>query len=495
MKAILIARVSTEEQKEAGNSLPAQIARLEKYCSNKSLLILKTFSFDESAYSNQRNDFDRILEFTSSIKEKVAICCDKVDRLSRNIFDKRISLLYEKALKDEIELHFVSDGQVINSKISAVEKFNFGISLGLAKYFSDAISDNIKRANEQMLRKGTLPGKAPIGYKNIGTEKGKKDIIVSEYEAQIVKKTFELYSTATHSMDSLRQKLKDDYNINWSHGFIDLVLKNHFYYGVMERNNKFYPHRYPPIISKELFDKVQEVKHRFNKKRVKIIGKPFIYRGLFKCAQCDLAITPESQKGHVYYHCTEYNGKHGAAWLREEEITRQIADVFRRLEMPKEIAKQITETINEIQEQDIKFQNRQAEELNKEQKNLVKMLDNLYIDKLKGRITDSMYDKFYNDFQNQLSEINNKIARSQEVDKNYFIMVKHVLELINKAPELFESSEVDEKRQLINLVLQNLKVDGKNIVYDVQKPFDMLLKINDCQAWCARQDSNLRPTD
>ncbi|MDO8583542.1 MAG: recombinase family protein, partial [bacterium] len=45
MKAIIIARVSTEEQKEAGNSLPAQIARLEKYCQNKDLGIIKKFSF------------------------------------------------------------------------------------------------------------------------------------------------------------------------------------------------------------------------------------------------------------------------------------------------------------------------------------------------------------------------------------------------------------------------------------------------------------------
>ena len=60
----------------------------------------------------------------------------------------------DKALSDEIELHFVSDGQIINSKISAAEKFHFGISLGLAKYYSDAISDNVKRALEQKLRKG-----------------------------------------------------------------------------------------------------------------------------------------------------------------------------------------------------------------------------------------------------------------------------------------------------------------------------------------------------
>lgn len=36
MKAINVSRVSTEEQKEAGNSLPAQIERIRKYCEQKS---------------------------------------------------------------------------------------------------------------------------------------------------------------------------------------------------------------------------------------------------------------------------------------------------------------------------------------------------------------------------------------------------------------------------------------------------------------------------
>src|SRR3989338_403421 len=134
MKAIMIARVSTEEQKEANNSLPAQLARMKKYGQNKNFGILKEFSFDESAYKSQRNDFDSILDFVIGQKEKIAVCFDKVDRLSRNIFDKRVALLYEKALRDEIEIHFASDGQVITSHLSAVEKFNFSISLGLAKY-------------------------------------------------------------------------------------------------------------------------------------------------------------------------------------------------------------------------------------------------------------------------------------------------------------------------------------------------------------------------
>src|ERR1700720_2590989 len=104
MKAILIARVSTEEQKEAGNSLPAQIARVERYCQAKQLTIVKRYSFDESAYTDQRDEFDRIIEFIKEQEEKIAVVCDKVDRLSRNMFDKRVSLLYEMALNDKIEL-------------------------------------------------------------------------------------------------------------------------------------------------------------------------------------------------------------------------------------------------------------------------------------------------------------------------------------------------------------------------------------------------------
>ena len=170
MKAILIARVSTEEQKEAGNSLPAQVARVERYCRNKCFDIIKMYSFDESAYKDQRNEFDRIIDYILEQKDKVIVCCDKVDRLSRNVFDKRIALLYEKALNDEIELHFISDGQRITSNISAVEKFQFGISLGLAKYYSDAISDNVKRALEQQLRNGEWSGEAPCWYKNIPSQ-------------------------------------------------------------------------------------------------------------------------------------------------------------------------------------------------------------------------------------------------------------------------------------------------------------------------------------
>jgi len=201
MKSIIIARVSTEEQKEAGNSLPVQIVRLKQYCERKGFEVIKEFSFDESAFKDQRTEFDSILEFVINSKEKLVVCFDKVDRLSRNVFDKRVSVLYEKALSDEIELHFVSDGQVINDKISAVEKFQFGINLGLAKYYSDAISDNVKRAQEQKLRKGEILGPAPYGYRNITKDDGNKWVEKDEYEQSVVKVIYSMYVTGVYSVD------------------------------------------------------------------------------------------------------------------------------------------------------------------------------------------------------------------------------------------------------------------------------------------------------
>ncbi len=486
MKAILIARVSTEEQKEAGNSLPAQVARLERYCQNRDFQIIKTCSFGESAYSDNRDEFDRILDFIIAQKDKVAICCDKVDRLTRNVFDKRVSFLYEKALKDEIELHFVSDGQIVNSRISAVEKFQFNISLGLARYYSDAISDNIKRAIEGKLRKGEWPARASYGYLNVSLEGKKKDIIVDEYASAVVRNAYEFYATGAYSMELLRAKLKDDYGIKWSKGFLDKVLKDHFYYGVMVWKEKMYPHRYPPIISKTLFDQVQNVKNGFNKKRFKYAGMPYIYRGLIRCAHCGLSVTPEKHKGHVYYHCTQYNGKHDAKWLREEEITNQLASVFKRMQMPEDVLKDIVASVNQLNIDQIEFHTKHYNKLISQQKQTTKMLDNLYLDKLKGRITESEYDKFYTSLYSEAAEIRTQLDQLEEAQDNYYITAKYVLELVNRAHELFIGSEVEEKRQLIKLVLQNLRLEDEKLLWDAAKPFDTLLNLSDSQRWCAR---------
>jgi site-specific DNA recombinase len=266
MKAIIVARVSTEEQKEAGNSLPAQTARMQAYCERNDFIIVESFSFAESAYKTKRDEFDKIIAYVDVAKEKIAICFDKVDRLSRNIFDKRVALLYEKAVNGLIELHFVSDSQIVNSTLSAGDKFAFSMKLGLSKYYSDAISDHVKRANEKKRRDGIWTGKVRIGYKNITDENGKKDVIADPERKHIITRMFEVYATGNQSYESIRLIVADmglrSLNGKFlSKSSIENILKDPFYCGTaVSKVYGSYTHKYPRLITRELFDKCQQVR-------------------------------------------------------------------------------------------------------------------------------------------------------------------------------------------------------------------------------------------
>ena len=97
------------------------------------------------------------------------------------------------------------------------------------------------------------------------------------------------------------------------------------------------------------------------------------------------------------------------------------------------------------------------------------------------RITDDEYDKFYQSFREQLSDTDTRLTLLQEAEDNYYITAKYLLDLANRAYDLFVGSELEEKRQLINLVLKNLKLDGKTVKFEAIKPFDTLLAYPDYQ--------------
>lgn len=57
-----------------------------------------------------------------------------------------------------------------------------------------------------------------------------------------------------------------------------------------------------------------------------------------------------------------------------------------------------------------------------------------------------------------------------------------VMNLAARSREIFLSSEVAEKRQILNLVFQNLKLDGnKNLILEVKEPFMTMMGIKNGQ--------------
>jgi site-specific DNA recombinase len=488
MKAIILARVSTEEQKDAGNSLPAQTRRMEDYCTNRSFEVIERYSFDESAYKQKRDEFDKLLEKIDDQKEKTAVCFDKVDRLSRNVFDKRVAELYEKAINNEIELHFVSDGQVINSSMSAVEKFQFGMSLGLAKYYSDAISDNTKRAFEQKRLKGEWTGSVPFGYVGVALNTKKRlraDIIPDPLNSLHVQELFKLYATGRHSVSTLKSYL-DNNGVKTVRGYIvgtstvHNILKNTFYYGkaYSRKYDKHYDHRYTPLITKELFDTVQTLLAANNQNPVQKKSKgTTAFKGLLKCSICGCSVCREVKRGKAYHACSNGKKMHKREYIKETKLIEQVSPLFQNLILTDDQIEQIVSFLRENHEYKAKYYQEQTTALSKQFDQLQEHKDKLLDLLLEGAVTQPDYETKLEQLNTKQQLINVDRGSYTEADYKYHVTAKYILELAKRAGELFERSNDEEKNQLLKLVLSNVTFDGKKLDFTIRKPFDTIMKV------------------
>lgn len=501
MKAINVARVSTQEQQEANNSLPAQEERITSYCSRKSFEVIKTYSFEESAYKTKRDEFDTIVEHIqeASKKEKIAVCFDKVDRFSRgSVFDKRVGLLYEMALADKIELHFVSENQVINNQMSAVEKFQFGMSLGLAKYYSDAIGDNVKRAFEQKRRNGEWTGAVRLGYLNVSLDAEKrlrKDIIIDPERGFLIQKLFELYATGNYSLETLRIKitelgLRSLKGFSLSKSCIENIIKDTFYIGIA-KSKKYgsYTHKYPRLIDKELFDKCQEVRIKRKKTPFKALSKDFIFKGLLKCQHCGCSMSAEIKtkpngKTYVYYSCTNAKGVCKREYVPEATLLEPIYEVLERFEsITEEAQNELVDELRKDTEAEVVFHKAQINRIRNEYEELKKKDDRLLEAYLDQSITKDTYDKKHQEYADKLQLLEIELSEHRKADYDYQTTVATVLSVARRAKAIFESSEPSEKRAFLNYLLQNPTVNGKKLCFTIASPLNLVLELADSPNW------------
>lgn len=127
-------------------------------------------------------------------------------------------------------------------------------------------------------------------------------------------------------------------------------------------------------------------------------------------------------------------------------------------------------------------------------KSLRKRIENMYKDRLDGRITVDEYDRLYKEFRTKIEETDSRLSNLQKAEDDYYLTTNYLLQLANKAYELFESSEIEQKRQLLKLILQNPTLDGRLVQYDVLKPFDTILNYADNKLWLLGVDLDHEPS-
>jgi hypothetical protein len=92
-----------------------------------------------------------------------------------------------------------------------------------------------------------------------------------------------------------------------------------------------------------------------------------------------------------------------------------------------------------------------------------------------GRITDEMYDRKLREYKERQSAILTEMHIHSDADEEFFLTANMVLKLSQRALDIFKSSEVHEKRQFLNFLLQNCRLSDKKLEFDLRYPFDRVL--------------------
>ena len=202
-KVIVFCRVSSREQEETGYSLDAQEKLLTEYAEENEFVVGKIFKISESASGKQiRKMFNEMLQYATAHKIPV-ILCEKIDRLTRNIKDAAI--VNDWIMENEgRQIHFVKENFVLSKNTRAHENLVWDMKVAIARFYTNNLSEEIRKGQKEKLTQGWMPMSAKLGYKSIG-EKGHKTHVINEAIAPLVRQMFELYSTGNYSIKAVAE--------------------------------------------------------------------------------------------------------------------------------------------------------------------------------------------------------------------------------------------------------------------------------------------------
>jgi site-specific DNA recombinase len=356
-KYCLYARKSTESDETQALSIDSQIKEMLELAKRDNLNVIEIKQEKHSAKEvGQRPIFNEII---SEIKEEKfnGILTWAPDRIARNAGDLGtvVDLMDNGKLK-EIRTYGQSFGNSPN------DKFLLMILGSQAKLENDNKSVNVKRGMKAKCSMGWRPGMPPLGYlTNTEGIKGQRKIFLDTVRAPIIKQMFEKVAYEKYSgrklyewLKSMRFNTRTGKNVTLSSVY--LILKNTFYYGQFEYpvgSGSWYDGLHEPIVTKELFDKVQE---QITSENMRCENKEFAFTKLIKCGLCGSGITAEEKfkrlkngtiSKYIYYGCTRGKNIHcNSGYIREEELISQFTELIDRLNVNQdEIKKKLDQEI------------------------------------------------------------------------------------------------------------------------------------------------------
>lgn len=329
-RVVIYCRVSTEEEHQL-NALERQIEELTDFVSEQEGWVLIDRYIDRGksgTSSKKRREYMRLFDDLQGDKFDIVVIKDQ-SRLMRNCLDW--CLFVDRLVRNDKRLYFY----LRRAYFESTDETLCGIEALLAAQYSKDLSVKILNASHKAQKKGVIYGNSNI----YGYVKDKGRLVVNEDEARVVRLIFELYiagngfrviqgmlmekgimsSTGTpFSLSTMKRMIRQEKyaGVIVSHKtYTDFNKKTVVQRPESEWVRIYDPKNCPPIVSREVFDRANEILQARciengadeGKKRGAFKGNTYTLSGKIKCGKC----------GATYYHehyLTAKNKYHRNIW-------------------------------------------------------------------------------------------------------------------------------------------------------------------------------------
>lgn len=342
-KVVGYIRLSKEDKiKDESNSVTNQKLIIDLYVKKNENLELIDFYIDDgySGTTFERPDFKRMIRDITENKVNTIIVKD-LSRFGRNHIE---SDNYLENILPGYNVRFISIIDDIDS-LKNPKSVN-SIAVPLKNLMNDQYARDISEKVRSILKIKQLNGEfigvtAPYGY--LKDSKDKHKFIIDRESSYIVKKIFNMIllgksrkeiaehlnnkNILTPSLYKLSKEKTNNEELTlskkWNAEIVNRILRNETYTGTLIQNIKTKPNyrtdklidvnknewivtenHHEPIISKDKFDKVQQILDR--KIKVNKNNEINLFSGYLKCSHCGNHLIIRKSKNQVYYYCSSY---------------------------------------------------------------------------------------------------------------------------------------------------------------------------------------------
>lgn len=464
--AIVYTRVSSKEQ-EDGFSLETQKRVIEQTCEGGDFPILAYFGgVYESAKTDERAEFERMLKFARKSKEKVSyIMVYSVDRFSRS--GANAIFIANELRKENIKVFAVTQP---SDTFTATGKMQQNMQFIFSEYDNDLRREKTTAGMREMLLNGFWCSKAPIGYdmitrrKRTNADLGQRQIITINDIGKLIRKAFYWKVEDNLTNAEILLKLKA-LGLKMHKQLLSKTFANPFYCGVMCHNvlnGEAVEGRHEKLVPKEIFLQANNIKTRNVTWKHRNDFSEIPLKNFLKCADCGSSFCGYlvKKKGLWYYKCNKTGCKcnRSAKTLNELFVKELSSYSFKdkytdpvKLEFFNYFLQSAETSMSEVE-----ILKGRLNECNTK----IEALEERFAI---GEIDRELYQKFIVKYKKERLEISTEMDNRKHENSNLEKRIEKYCQILTNLPQLWASNEYRGKLELQELLFP------KGLLFDREK--------------------------